>query len=358
MSSCRTSPVADPVLVIAGMERLSRSRSPPTIKIGDGLFAKKQAMSLLGPGGVGKSRLTTQFAISTCLGRSFLGLPVSCDGLKWLIIQAENSNRRLQADLNKHLTVFTSGDKARIKECLHFHTLEHERDDRLRLSDGKNAQAIARTISQYRPDVVVFDPLNAFGKGNLNTDDGMESTVAELTRICRIENPDTAIVIVHHTLTGKEGFKKAVGPDRGSYGRGSKALNSKMRGQINIAPGDPDDTRKIMIACGKNSNGMEFEPFGAILNIDTMLYDPDPTFSLALWKQLMCGAAEAKHRLTSADVAEFVRDLPLKKKALVQAIIEDTGCKKSTAYNAITLAETKTILMTETGEYRAVKVGV
>lgn len=330
--------------------------SADDIFMADGLLAKKQGMALLGPGGVGKSRLTTQLAFSTILGRPFLGLPVNCADKRWLLIQAENSNRRLHHDLQKHRTQFTTGDWARINERLHFHTLEHELDDRLRLSESDNANGIAKIIRQHRPDIVVFDPLNAFAKSNLNTDDGMLGTLHALTGLCRLTNPDAAIVVVHHTLTGKEGFKKAVGPDRSSYGRGSKSLHSWARGQINIAPGDPDDSRKLMIACGKNSDGREFEPLGAILNTDTMLYEVDPHFDLDVWRQRMCGDPNGRSTLTPEHVAEYVAERPMTRADLVAEIIRDTGCQKTKAYEAIKMAESRTIMRTPSREYRAVKV--
>ncbi len=331
-------------------EILALKFSPDDIFMADGLLAAKQGLAFLGPGGVGKSRLGTQVAICTILGQPFLGLPVTCAKKRWLIIQAENSNRRLQYDLQKHRTAYTNSEWTQINEHLTFHTLEHELDDRLRLGDSNNAKSLAKLIRQHKPDIVVLDPLGSFGR-NLNSDEGMLGTLQDATRLCRIENPETSIIVVHHTLTGREGFKKAVGHDRASYGRGSKALHAWARGQINIAPGDPEDTRKLMIACGKNSNGREFDPFGAILNTDTMLYEIDPAFNIGIWKQQMCGVVEAKHKLTPEDVANYVREMPMSRAALVEEICNDIGCKKSTAYSAIKLAETKTITMTQTKEY-------
>jgi hypothetical protein len=93
-------------------EILALKFSPDDIFMADGLLAAKQGLAFLGPGGVGKSRLGTQVAICTILGQPFLGLPVTCAKKRWLIIQAENSNRRLQYDLQKHRTAYTNSEWA------------------------------------------------------------------------------------------------------------------------------------------------------------------------------------------------------------------------------------------------------
>jgi hypothetical protein len=335
---------------------LALSFSPADNFLGEGVVAKKQTAALLGPGGVGKSRLTMQVAYATILGCDFLGLSVNCSGKKWLFLQTENSNRRLRQDLEKHRTAFSKDEWDCINTHLHLHTLEHELDERLHLSDSNNANAIARLVKDIRPDIVVVDPLNAFAKGSLNCDEGMLATLHELTRLARMGNPDATVLIVQHTLTGKDGFKKAVGPDRASYGRGSKSLHGYVRGSINVAPGDHDDTRKIMIACGKNSNGAEFEPFGAILNTETMLYERDPSFNLENWRRIVCGEGGGRVAITPAQVAQYVEDRALKKVDLVAEIMKETGCQKTKAYEAIALAENSTIIKTPLREYRAIKI--
>jgi hypothetical protein len=44
--------------------------------LGDGLFAKGQCGAVIGPAGVGKSRIVTQIACSFILGTPFLGIEV------------------------------------------------------------------------------------------------------------------------------------------------------------------------------------------------------------------------------------------------------------------------------------------
>lgn len=111
-----------------------------------------------------------------------------------------------------------------------------------------------------------------------------------------------------------------------------------------------------MIACGKNSNGEEFAPFGAILNTETMLYERDPAFTLENWRRIVCGEGGGRLAITPAQVAQYVEDRPLKKVDLVAEIMKETGCQKTKAYEAIALAENSTIIKTPLREYRAIKI--
>ena len=67
--------------------------------LGDRLLAKGQSMTILGAGGIGKSRLALQLATACLTGKRFLGLETRGEGLRWLFIQGENSNLRLKQDL-------------------------------------------------------------------------------------------------------------------------------------------------------------------------------------------------------------------------------------------------------------------
>lgn len=337
-------------------ELLKMSFPASDIYVGDGIIAKGQCGALIGPGGVGKSTLSMQLAISLALGTPFLGLTVETSEKKCLFLQTENSNRRLSEQVKKQLGCRTQLQQRQINKHLRIHTLEHDGDASLRLSTPENANAIARMVNAFAPDVLFVDPLNAFAKGSLTNADGMLDTLQALHRIARNANPDAAVIVVHHSLTTSKAFRDAVGPNRGSYGRDSKTLHGWSRGTFNIAPGDLENSRKIMVACGKNSNGEEFEPFGAVLNRDTMLYDRDPNFSLERWKSIVCGESGGRIALTPERVAEFVQDRHLTRAELVKEIMRETGCKKTTAYEAISTAENSTIVRNDAREYRAIKL--
>jgi hypothetical protein len=336
---------------------LSQTFSAADNYLSDGVVAKGQSAAFFGPSGVGKSRMVMQLALCCITEKAFLGLPTNGKGKSWLFLQAENSNRRLHADLRKHRSAFTDAEWGKINESLFLHTLEKPVDERLRLSDSHTADLIARCLRDHKPDTLVIDPLNSFASASLNNDEGMLSTLDRIFAMAKHANPDVTTIIVHHTVTGRDGIRKAVGPDRASYGRGSKALYGAVRGAINIAPADPSDTRKVMVACGKNSNGVDFEPVGAVLNTETMLYDLDPTFDLEQWHEKYSGSKSSRSKVSPQKVAELVAYRPMKKVALIAELIAEFGVQKTKAYEAVREAENSTIILDpETRLFRAIKV--
>lgn len=332
-------------------EILAMEFHPDDLYLFNGVLAKGQPATILGSGGVGKSRFVLQVAAAMITGREFLGMAITRRKIRWLFIQAENSNRRLQQDMQRLQAWVGPEDWKTVEDNLLVHTLEQDHDQFLSLNEHAAKERIARLIKEAQADIVVFDPLFAFGTGNLNTDSAMIETCKAIVDLARRGKPDCSVIVLHHTLTGKAGTKKAVGWDRASYGRGSKALQFWTRGQINIAPACADNNGKLVIACGKNSNGPEFEPFGIKLNPDTMIYEIDPAFDLESWKADLNGDAPTTPKPTPEAIAALVEALPLKRKALIPVVMETFGCEKSTAYTLIKKAEGKTIRKNAMREY-------
>ena len=195
-------------------EILALPEDPHDNILGDRLLAKGQSLTLLGPGGIGKSRMVLQLAASTISGQPFIGLETHGAGLRWLMFQIENANRRLQFDFN-HLREAYRNDWATINERLLIHTLETDRDGWLSLDAEENQFAIAQAIEAHAPDVITFDPLNQFAIGDPNKDQDMAATCQVIARLCRRGNPQRAIIALHHTITGRAGAAKSFGVERG-----------------------------------------------------------------------------------------------------------------------------------------------
>ena len=70
-------------------EILAQPQDPNDNILGDRLLAKGQSMTLLGPGGIGKSRMLLQWAAASTAGKPFLGLETHGQGLSWLVLQVE-----------------------------------------------------------------------------------------------------------------------------------------------------------------------------------------------------------------------------------------------------------------------------
>lgn len=311
--------------------------------LGDRILASGQSLVISGQGGIGKSRLLLQMAVACLGGLPFIGFETRGQELKWLILQAENSNRRLKDDLAA-LRLWIGPDHwPQVNAGLTIHTLESDLDGFLSVSSPKAQLAIKAAVESTKPDVVVFDSLYNFGAGNLNSDEDMAETLLTLARLAKAGNPRRAIVILHHAGTGRAGAARAIGFDRSSFGRNSKVLHSWTRGQINIAPGSPDEDAVFVVTCGKCSNGKEFAPFAVRLNPETMIYSVDADFDLSAWQADVTGK-RTEQDLSPARVAEIVAELckaggAPKKPAIVKALRDETGCATSGAYKAIDRAE-------------------
>ena len=318
----------------------------------DGLFSKGQAMTLVGPGGIGKSRLLLQLAAAMIVGKEFLGIPMPPRKLRWLFVQNENSSRRLKADFQKLKAWIGDDGWKDVSENIRIQTPDNYQDTLLDLNSYKSKKLVEDYIRLNEPDVIVFDPLCAFTSGSLNSDSSMRQVCTGINQVARDGNNHRSVVVVHHALTGKEGARKAVGLDRASYGRGSKALHSWTRGQINVSPSSSTDNRRLLISCGKNSNGQEFKPFGIRLNPNTLIYELDEDFSLEQWEASLNGGTEKPNPV---NIARIVASGPIPKKDLAAKVMEKFGCQKSVAYDAIRKATGDTIELTEGKKFQLKK---
>ncbi len=253
------------------------------IILGDRLFAKGQSLVIAGQGGLGKSRLILQIAASVISGGKCLVFDSAGSHLRWLILQTQNSNRRLKDDFKRLKVWLSVEDWQRFNEQVTIHTLENDEDGFVSLDSLDNQIGIETAILDTEPDIVVIDPLDEFGIGDLNKDTDMKATLQLLSRICRKGNPQRGIVVLHHAITGRSGAAKATGYDRASFARNSKSLHAWTRGQINLVSFDEDNYDRLVVACGKCSNGREFQPFAIRLNPDTMIYECDPTANVKEW---------------------------------------------------------------------------
>jgi hypothetical protein len=305
--------------------------------LGDRLLAKGQSLVIAGAGSIGKSRLLLQLAVATIIGRQFLGFETRGESLRWLVLQAENSNRRLQADFSA-LRQWAGPHWANVNRQLVIHTLESDADGFLSLDNEHTQRRIAAAIRDSRPDVVAWDSLYNFGIGDLNKDEDMGATLLAISRLSRAGNPNRAVVTLHHALTGRAGAARATGYDRSSFGRNSKVLHSWARGQLNVAPGAADSNDVLVLTCGKCSNGREFEPFAARLNPQSMIYELAADFDLGAWEAEITGRSDREPLMTPERVQELCLS-PKTRPELAHAIREDCGCARQVAYRYIKRAE-------------------
>jgi len=316
--------------------------------LGDRMLAAGLNSVMAGPAGIGKSRLLIQMALCCITGRDFLGMPTFAKGKRWLILQNENSNRRLQQDIMAMVKAFgvSNADIALIEDNLIVHTLEDDRDSCTRLEDPSEARDLDLAIQDYKPAVTVFDPLNTFTALDLNSDMVMREISSQISRMVKKGDPSRIPLLLHHSLTGKSGAAKAVGWDKSSFARNSKVLVAWCRSQFNIAPRDADDETLLLMSCGKCSDGKPFDTMGLRYNPATGLYSVDHDFNLAEWLEEMNSSTTKKNQPTckAETVKELLTPEPLSKAALVKAIEDESGCKKTRAYEVIEQAQSRRLI--------------
>jgi AAA domain len=308
---------------------------------GDRVLAAGQQCTMIGPGGVGKSRLSLQLAVCMIAGLLFLGMPTRAKGKKWLFVQTENSNRRLHCDLKKIVPAFglTKEEIANLDQNLFIHTLENETDSFLNLLYPENYAAVNSLVQEVRPDFVVWDPLNSFTYNDLNSDMDMRALVCAILALTHAGNPNRAPLVLHHSLTGKMGAARAVGWDKASYGRNSKALHAWTRSQINLAPRSGDDPNLLIVSCGKNNNGTFFPEIGVRFDEQLGIYVKDESFDPEEFRQEVGVGPLKRKAVTAEDVADVCKD-GITKPQLAARIKAEFGIQQRAAYDAINRAET------------------
>jgi len=322
---------------------------------GDRVIAESQPVTVLGPGGVGKSRLVMQLAILAILGRPFMDIETHAPGLRWLFIQTENSNRRLAKDLKAFMVSLNLTDEEMLKvdDCLYVHTIESDIDSFLHMESPEDYQHVQNLITDFNPDFVVFDPLNTFTALDLNSDRDMKEVISKITQATKKGNPRRVPVVIHHSLTGKQGAAKAVGWDSSSYGRNSKVLHSWARSQINIAPRDAEDETRLLMSCGKNNNGKKFPEVGLRFNEVLGIYEVDKEFDPDSFREevgLSKKGGANKVLISGSQVADIL-GYEMSKPELAKLIQDEFGVGRTRAYKAIDDSiKAKTIEVSKTGD--------
>lgn len=292
--------------------------------------------NFIGPSGVGKSRLAVQLAASLITGKDFLKFKVLRQAKAVVVVQMENGKKRVKTDVR---AIGNSVDPEN-KELIGLNLYITDNNGYIDMSVPPELNPLAQRIQEINPDVVLFDPLNYFSTGDLNNDKNMRTTIEQIQGVALYGNPNRAIMIVHHSLNGNAGVKKMFGLDRTSYGKNSKLLHARARAQFNICSGSADNNDTLIIGCGKCSEDSDFDPFAITLNHETLIYEVDEEFDLQGWINEIQGEKEKKLKASNGDVIQILsgEENSLKRKDLVQSLMDETGCSKTLAYNAVKAA--------------------
>ena len=149
---------------------------------------------------------------------------------------------------------------------------------------------------------------------------------------------------------------KAVGLERGGYGRGSKVLLGWTRSQINLAPFKQDSNEQIIVASGKCNNAKEFDNFGAILDPATKTYAVDDSIDVGEWAAQMASSGNSSSSVTIQDVADIVKEVGRDgmAKKMIAASLKAMGVSNSYAYKLIDRAAKQKLICQRKSDLRYV----
>lgn len=315
--------VATPFFTLSARELLTQPCPPRVEMLGDAIFYEGCLSALIAPPGTGKSRAIVQMAATAILTLVFGPLAGHGRRTPWLFLSGnENSRQRYRKDLDGLLKHLTPEQREALMDLLYFHVVENI-DDTMTPS---TLDRITETVKDIGAGAVVIDPLGDVLSGDSNADLDVRASLRSLAHSVWRANAVAALILVHHARTGKLNIAQAVGYDRGNYGKGSKALYAACRSVINMAPGDPDDTSRVVFACGKCNDAKPFPVFG--MKLVEGLYVPDLEFDVDAWTSDLQGK-RAKAKLSLQDIIDFIAEQP-EKWATQTQIAEHSGVHKST----------------------------
>ena len=217
-----------------------KEENDDTVLLGKRWLCKGGSSLWVGSSGLGKSVLCLQAAIYWALGRSFFGITPHGDGLKSLIIQAENDE----------------GDVAEtvqgIVKSLHLTKDELERVERnvIIVRDCSSTgtvfvDRVRRLVEKHRPNLTWADPLLAFIGGDLSNQETAGGFLRNLLNPLAL-SAGFAWMLIHHTPKPMRDGTSYQGHDKAYSGFGSSELTNWARAVLTLAPcGQDEDGRDI-----------------------------------------------------------------------------------------------------------------
>ena len=281
---------------------------PSSILLGDGYLEQGEWTSLVGIGGLGKTRLALWLAICQITGREWCGLMVSGAPQKSVILSTENGIRRWKYDLERFFSNLTEDEQAKVDEKLRILALTSDEGGDLNLGNPEAVGQIMHTLAEAEPGILILDPWADLIAGDENKAVDVNLTVRTLRAIVRKVCPGTAILVVAHARTGSANVAQAGSNfNAGNFGRGSKALYSAVRCEIQLGPRDDEDPNKLVLICGKSNNAAKFEPRAIDFDTERFTYSVDETFDIGEWRDDVNGKRRGQ-TVSIAQVVGAVRD--------------------------------------------------
>jgi hypothetical protein len=318
-----------------------RNFTPPqdTNFLGGGYIRRRQLTTLIGPPGVGKTRLSFWMAVCHICSRTFMGLDMLNGPVKWLFFGNENDPMRQKTDLAYFYNSLTQEEQKLVDSHLFMHVLDKPDDGIITLADPEAYAKLQASLKFIVPDVVVFDPWANMITGSESDDEEIRKSLRLLLKATALCCPDAAIIVIHHARTGKNTAIEAGNRfSGGSLGRGSKLLVATARCELALWPGHSEDSSRLVLTCEKANNVKCFEPKGLLF--EHGIYIEDGDFSLDAWKDDIEGIRSAK-TLTIEDLVECVKQKMFQRSDIVKHCVEEYECSVPTIARRLKEAVTR-----------------
>jgi RecA-family ATPase len=207
----------------------------------------------VGSSGLGKSVLCLQAAITWATAESFFGINPHGEGLRSLIIQAENDEGDVAESIQGVFKALGLSDKQQglvkdrviiVRDCT---------------STGeKFVDRVRRLVEKHKPNLVWVDPLLAFIGGDLSNQETAGGFLRNLLNPLSL-SAGFAWMLIHHTPKPVREGVGYQGADKAYSGFGSSELTNWARSVLTLAPcGEDAEGRRIyrleVTKRGKRSN--------------------------------------------------------------------------------------------------------
>lgn len=194
---------------ITTVNALLRQEFPATESLlANGLIDKAGAILISGPQKIGKSLFGTQLAFSLAARAPFLGFEIGDAHYRTLILQAEVAPKRMKQRFVKQVTGFAPQTQE--------HVLTGSVFSSVKLDSTEGEKAVMGWVAEYRPDLLIVDPLSNFHRGDENEAQAMTRITTVLDGI---REKGVAVALVHHH--GKSSSERQ---NVGHKARGSSVL--------------------------------------------------------------------------------------------------------------------------------------
>lgn len=225
----------------------------PTQLLGKRWICRGGSALWVGSSGLGKSVLCMQAAITWAIAESFFGINPHGNGLKSLIIQAENDEGDVAESIQG---VFKAMNLTEKQKALVMANVTIVRD--CTSTGEKFVDRVRRLVEKYKPDLVWVDPLLAFIGGDLSSQETASAFLRNMLNPLSL-SAGFSWMLIHHTPKPVKEGNGYQGADKAYSGFGSSELTNWARSVLTLAPcGEDADGKRIyrleVTKRGKRSN--------------------------------------------------------------------------------------------------------